>query len=82
MGWCGLDSSGLGCGQMESSCEFGDKPSGSINPGEQSSGFTTGVLSSSAQLHRVSSYLVIHKQHLVILYINKFNACIAFFRLL
>jgi hypothetical protein len=30
MWWCGLDWSGSGWGQMESSCEFGIEPSGSI----------------------------------------------------
>jgi hypothetical protein len=34
--------------------EFGNKPSGFINTEKQWSGFTTGGLSSSAQLHRVS----------------------------
>jgi hypothetical protein len=35
-------------------CECGNEPSGSINAGKLSSGYTTGGLSSSAQLHRVS----------------------------
>jgi hypothetical protein len=39
---------------VESSCEFGIKPSGSINAGKLSSVLTTGDLSSSAQLHGVS----------------------------
>jgi hypothetical protein len=30
MGWCGLDWSDLGQAETESSCEFGDKLSGSI----------------------------------------------------
>jgi hypothetical protein len=30
MWWCGLDWFGSGQGQVESSCEFGDEPSGSI----------------------------------------------------
>jgi hypothetical protein len=30
MGWCELDSSDSGLGQVESSCEFGNEPSGSI----------------------------------------------------
>jgi hypothetical protein len=30
MGWCGLDWSGSGQEQVESSCEFGIEPSGSI----------------------------------------------------
>jgi hypothetical protein len=34
MGWCGLDSSGLGYGQVAGSCEHGDEPSGSIKGGE------------------------------------------------
>jgi hypothetical protein len=45
---------------VESSWEFGIEPSGSIDAGKLSSGLTTGVLSSSAQLHRFS--LVRHKQ--------------------
>jgi hypothetical protein len=39
---------------VESSCEFGIEPSGSINAGKLSSGLTSGGLSSSAQLNRVS----------------------------
>jgi hypothetical protein len=39
---------------VESSCEFGIEPSGSMNAGKLSSGLTTGILSSSAQLRRVS----------------------------
>jgi hypothetical protein len=39
---------------VESCCEFGIEPSGSINAGKESSGLTSGGLSSSAQLHRVS----------------------------
>jgi hypothetical protein len=39
---------------VESSCEFGIEPSGSINAGKLSSVLTTGALSSSAQLQRVS----------------------------
>jgi hypothetical protein len=38
---------------VESFCEFGIEPSGSINAGKLSSGLTTRDLSSSAQLHRV-----------------------------
>jgi hypothetical protein len=30
MGWCGLDWSGSGYGQVESSCEFGIEASGSM----------------------------------------------------
>jgi hypothetical protein len=30
MGWCGLDWSGSGEGQVESSCECGNEPRGSI----------------------------------------------------
>jgi hypothetical protein len=44
MGWCGLDRSGSGQGQVESSCECGSETS-SFN------GFTTGGLSSSAQFY-------------------------------
>jgi hypothetical protein len=39
---------------MESSCERGNERSGPINAGKLSSGCTTGGLSSSAQLRRVS----------------------------
>jgi hypothetical protein len=39
---------------VESYCEFGIEPSGSINAGELSSVLTTRDFSSSAQLHRVS----------------------------
>jgi hypothetical protein len=39
---------------VESSCEFGFEPSGSINAGKLSSVLTTRVLSSSAELHGVS----------------------------
>jgi hypothetical protein len=30
MGWNGLDRTGLGQGPVESSCEHGDEPSGSL----------------------------------------------------
>jgi hypothetical protein len=36
---------------VESSCECGNEPSGFKNPGKLLSCFTTGDLSSSAQLH-------------------------------
>jgi hypothetical protein len=39
---------------VESPCEFSDEPLGSINAEELSSGLTTGGLSGSAHLHRVS----------------------------
>jgi hypothetical protein len=39
---------------VESSCEFGIEPSGSMKLGETMSGLTPSGLSSSAQLHRVS----------------------------
>jgi hypothetical protein len=39
---------------VESSCEFGDEHSAFISAGKLSSGFTTGGLSTSVQLHRVS----------------------------
>jgi hypothetical protein len=39
---------------VESSCEFGIEPSGSIKCWELSSVLAAGDLSSSAQLHRVS----------------------------
>jgi hypothetical protein len=39
---------------VESSCEFGTELSDSINAGKLLSGLTSGGLSSSAQLHRVS----------------------------
>jgi hypothetical protein len=43
---------------VKSSCEFGNEPYSSINIGKLSSGLTAGVLSSSAQLHRVSEVLM------------------------
>jgi hypothetical protein len=39
---------------VESSCEFGIEPSGSINAGKLSSGLTSSGLLSSVQLHIVS----------------------------
>jgi hypothetical protein len=39
---------------VESSCECCYEPSGSINAGKLSSGYTIGGLSSSSQFHRVS----------------------------
>jgi hypothetical protein len=39
---------------VESCCECGNELSGSINVGKLSSGYTTGGLSGSAQLHTVS----------------------------
>jgi hypothetical protein len=39
---------------VESSCECGYEPSGSINAGKLSSGYMIGDLSNSSQLHRVS----------------------------
>jgi hypothetical protein len=39
---------------VESSCECGYEPSGSLNAGKLSSSYTIGGLSSSAQFHRVS----------------------------
>jgi hypothetical protein len=39
---------------VESSCEFGDEPWGSINAGKVSNCLTIGGLSSSAQLHTLS----------------------------
>jgi hypothetical protein len=39
---------------VESSCECGNEPSGSINAGKLLSGLTTGGFSCNAQLHRVS----------------------------
>jgi hypothetical protein len=50
--WTGLVW--LRIGQMESSCELGNEPSGSIKCWELSSGCTTCALSSGTQLHRVS----------------------------
>jgi hypothetical protein len=44
---------------VESSCELGNEPSGSIKCWKLLSGCTTCGLSSGTQLHRVS-YLVIH----------------------
>jgi hypothetical protein len=44
---------------VESSCEFNNEPSGSINAEKLSRGFTTGGLSNSVQLHRVSLYIFI-----------------------
>jgi hypothetical protein len=42
---------------MESSCECGTEPLGSIKCWKLSNGYTTGGLSSSAQLHRVSWFV-------------------------
>jgi hypothetical protein len=42
---------------VESSCEFGIEPLGSINAGKLSSGLTSNGFSSSTQLHRVSELL-------------------------
>jgi hypothetical protein len=39
---------------VQSSCECGNEPSGSINAGDLSSGCRTGTFSSSAQLQRDS----------------------------
>jgi hypothetical protein len=39
---------------VDSSCEFGNEHSGFINAGKLWSGYTTGGISSSAQLHTVS----------------------------
>jgi hypothetical protein len=39
---------------VESSCEFGIEPSGSMKAGKLLSGLTSTGLSSSARLHRVS----------------------------
>jgi hypothetical protein len=47
----GLGSSGSGSGQLESCCEYGNGPSGSINAGKLSCDFTSVGLSSSAELH-------------------------------
>jgi hypothetical protein len=33
MGWCGLDSSGSGYGQVESCCDCGNEPSGGYTVG-------------------------------------------------
>jgi hypothetical protein len=49
---------------VESSCELGNEPSGSIKCWELPSGCTTCGLSSGTQLHRVS-YLVIHGRTLL-----------------
>jgi hypothetical protein len=43
---------------VESCCECGNEPSGSIKDEKLSSGFTTGGLSSSAQLH-IASYVAV-----------------------
>jgi hypothetical protein len=48
---------------MESSCEFGIEPSGSINAGKPSSGLTTWDLSGSTQLHGVYTKSYIHTQN-------------------
>jgi hypothetical protein len=52
--WCELEWSGLGQVQVESSCERGNDPLGSIKCWELPSGCTTCGLSSGTQLHRVS----------------------------
>jgi hypothetical protein len=41
---------------VESSCECGYEPSGSIKDGKLSSGYMIGGLSSSSQFHTVSSF--------------------------
>jgi hypothetical protein len=51
---CGLDWSGSGWGQVESSCECGNESSGSIKTGNLSSGNTTGDLLCRAQHQGVS----------------------------
>jgi hypothetical protein len=51
---CGLALSGSGYEQVESFCEFGIEPSGSINAWKLSSGLATVGFSSSAELQRVS----------------------------
>jgi hypothetical protein len=43
---------------VESSCERGNEPSGSINAGKLPSGCTSCGLSSGTQLHRVSYFNV------------------------
>jgi hypothetical protein len=48
---------------VESSCEFGIEPSGSMKCWKLSSGLTSGGLSSSAQLHRVS-YMIYNRDGL------------------
>jgi hypothetical protein len=49
MGWCGVEWSGSRQGQVDSSCERVNEPSGSINCWELLSACTTGGVSS-AQL--------------------------------
>jgi hypothetical protein len=48
LGWCGLDWSGSGRRQVETSCECGNEPSGFIKCGKLRSGYTTDGLLSSA----------------------------------
>jgi hypothetical protein len=57
LGWGDVDWTGLAQDRdkwVESSCDFNDKPLGSINAGKLLNGYTTGNISSTAQLHRVS----------------------------
>jgi hypothetical protein len=54
MGWHRLNFSGSGHGQAESSFGCSNEPPGSITFWETISGYTTGGLSSSAELHRES----------------------------
>jgi hypothetical protein len=58
VGWGDMDWIGSGQEQVESSCEFGIEPSGSMKCWETIEWPTSSGLSSSAQIHRVS-YLVI-----------------------
>jgi hypothetical protein len=57
-GWGGVDWIGL-AQDRNRSCEYGTEPSGSIKCWELSSGYTTGGLSSSAQLYRVNKNIAI-----------------------
>jgi hypothetical protein len=54
LGWIGLVWFGSGQEQVESSCEFGIAPLGSIKRWKLSNGLTTVGLSNSPQLNRVS----------------------------
>jgi hypothetical protein len=54
---------------VESSCEFGIEPSGSVKAGKLSSIQTTRDLSSSAQLNGVSYYRIHKKNRKEILHI-------------
>jgi hypothetical protein len=60
---------------VESSCEIGIEPSGSINAGKVSSVLTTGDHLGSAQLHRVSYFGSYDKYSLCRFITRHLNTC-------